>query len=229
MRRKVVTLSRDTVLWEAGDASRELAVVEAGKLGVRAGSGLVGIVLPGMVLGESALFSEEGGRDSRSAAIFALEDGTQVTLYPAADVRNAVEAGDDSLVRKVMTNLIGQLSRNLLMVVAAKRGYPFIDDPLLGLVRGVLRDAQQAPAIQSQANLWLTCRFLYDLRDLSDRVLEQLGPDPSLRAEMIVNASQVLTQFSEGKDLRPLVEAFLAAEKEKTEWWARGRHEGDRP
>jgi hypothetical protein len=223
MRRKVVTLSRDTVLWEAGDAARDLAVVEAGKLGVRAPSGLVGIVLPDMVLGETALFGEAGRQDTRSASIFALEDGTQVTLYPADDVRHAVDSGDDSLVRKVITNLIGQLARNLLMVVAAKRGYAFIDDPLLGLVKGVLRDAQQAPAIQSQETLWLTCRFLHELRDFSDRLLAQLGPDPSLRTDMIVNASQALTQFSEGKDLRPLVEAFLAAEREKTEWWARGQ------
>ena len=223
MRRKVVVLSRDTVLWEAGDASHELAVVDAGKLGVRSASGLVGIVLPDMVLGESALFASEGRRDSRSATIFALEDETRVTLYPAAEVRASVEGGDDSLVRKVMLNLVGQVSRNLLMVVAAKRGYPFIDEPLLGLVRGVLRDAQASSPTQSQSTLWLTCRFLHDLRDLSDRTLEHLGPDPALRAEMIVNASQVLAQFSEGKDLRPLVETFLSAEREKTEWWARGK------
>jgi hypothetical protein len=223
MRRKVVSLSRDTVLWESGDVSRELAVVDAGKLGVRAPGGLVGIVLPDMVLGESALFADEGRAESRSASIFALEDDTRVTLYPAEDVRIAVESGDDSLVRKVMTNLVGQLARNLLMVVAAKSGYPYIDDPLLSLVKGVLRDAQQAPPIQSHENLWLTCRFLYELRDLSDRLLARLGPDPSLRTGMIVNASQALARLSEGKDLRPLVEAFLTAEKEKAEWWARGQ------
>ena len=76
--------------------------------------------------------------------------------------------------------------------------------------------------MQSWDNLILTCRFLADLRDMSDRLLAQLGPEASDRNEMLVNASQMLAQLSEGQDIRPVLEAFLKAEEEKNAWWARG-------
>ena len=47
MKRKII-LSREAVLWEAGDAARTFAVLESGKLGIRTDQGLQGIVIPGM-------------------------------------------------------------------------------------------------------------------------------------------------------------------------------------
>lgn len=220
MQRKVISLSKDTVLWEAGDAAREVAVVGRGKLAARTERGLVGIVLPNMILGETALMADSGVR--RTASVYALEDDTEVTAYPAAEVRLAFEAGEDELMRQVVTNLVGQISRNLIMVISARRGYAFVEDPLNGLLQGLLRDAQEKPPIRSWETMLATCRYLSDLRDLSDRLLEQFGPAPADRGELLVNASQMATEVAEGRDIRPILKAFLDAELEKNEWWMRG-------
>jgi hypothetical protein len=220
MRRKEVLLSKDAVLWEEGDVARDIAVVVKGRLGARTQRGLMGVILPPMVLGESALFADQP--HCRTATVFALEDGAQVIQYPADVVRLALEGGDESLVRQIVNNLVGQICRNLLMVVSTKRGYSFIDRPLMALCREVVQDAQQQRPIRDWDNLLLTFRFLYDLRDVSDRLLDSLGPNVAERGEMIVNASQVLTQLAEGEDIRPLIEAFLQAEQQKADWWARG-------
>ena len=64
-----VTLSKGDFLWEAGDIARNIGIVETGKLGVRSGRGIVGIVAPKMVLGESALLMLDGQAQLRSAAV----------------------------------------------------------------------------------------------------------------------------------------------------------------
>lgn len=221
MKRKLITLAKDTTLWEAGDAARDVAVIQKGRLGARTEAGLVGLLLPKMVLGESALFEPEG-RPTRTATLFAFEDDTEVVLYSAEAVKRAFEDGDDELMRQVVKNLVGQICRNLLMVISAKRGYPFIDEPLKALVQSVVTEAQSAQPIKNWDNMLVTTRFLAGLRDLSDRLLSQLGPDVSQRGDMIVNASQVLQQLQAGRDVLPLVESFLQAEREKNEWWMRG-------
>jgi CRP-like cAMP-binding protein len=222
MQRKVISLSKDTVLWEAGDAAREVAVVTKGKLAARTEQGIVGIVLPNMVLGETALFHDSLGDVRRTAAIYALEDDTVVTAYPVAEVRTGFESGDDGLMRQVVTNLVGQIARNLAMVISARRGYAFIEAPLTGLLQGLVRDAQDKPPIRTWDTLLRTCRALHDLRELSDRLLQQFGPESGDRSELLVNASQMAGQLAEGHDIQPILAAFLDAERQKTEWWMRG-------
>jgi CRP-like cAMP-binding protein len=224
MQRKVISLSKDTVLWEAGDTARNVAVVNKGKLAARTEQGVVGIILPNMVLGETALFGDEGSSVRRTATIVALEEETVVTEYAASEVRLAFEGGDDALMHQVVQNLVGQIARNLAMVVSARRGYAFIDGPLTGLLEGLVRDAQQAPAIRTWDTLLATCRFLHDLRDLSDRLLDRLGPAPGERGDLLENASQMVTQLGGGQDIQPVLEAFLNAEMEKSQWWMRSNH-----
>ncbi len=221
MQRKVITLSRDTVLWETGDAARSLAVVDKGRLGVRGEQGLIGIVLPDMVLGESALLGDAAQR--RTVTIFALEDDTAVTEYAATEVRLAFDSGDDELMRLVVRSLVGQIARNLVMVVSARRGHPFLDDPLQGLLAGIVRDLAQKPPIRTWDALLDTCRFLADLRDVSGRLVDRLGPDLSDRSELLAGASQLLSHLAEGEDIGPLVDQYLQAEHEKTAWWAQAR------
>ena len=59
MQRKV-TLGKGAYLWDAGDSARNLAVLESGRLGVRAEGKLIGLITPKMVLGESALLTLDG-------------------------------------------------------------------------------------------------------------------------------------------------------------------------
>lgn len=222
MHQKTVTLRRNAALWDEGDVARNVAVLQRGKLGARTAQGLVGILWPDMVLGESALFGAEGRPERRSAAVVALEDDTVVAEYSPEQLRGLLLDGDDALTRKILTTLVGQISRNLLMVVSARRGYAYVDEPLEGLVRGIVEEARRAPALRSWDTFMLTARYLYDLRDFSDRALQALGPEPAQRPELIANATAFLTQLFEGQEVLPALEAFLHAEREKSEWWARG-------
>ena len=167
MQRKVVSLDKDTVLWETGDSARTIAVLEKGKLAARTDEGLIGILWPEMVLGESALFEAEGS--TRTATVAAVQDGTVVVEYPPAVVRAALEEGDDSLAQQILRTLIGQICRNFLMVITAKRGYAFIEHPLHSLVRGIAEDAAKAQPFKVWDSYQMTARSLSDLRDLSDR------------------------------------------------------------
>ncbi len=221
MREKTISLSKDAVLWEAGDVARNIAIVTSGKLGVKTEAGVVGIAPPGTILGESALLANEGQSQRRTATVFALEDQTQVREVSASDARAAFEGGDDQLIRETLKTLMGQICRNLLMVVSARRGDPFIDEPLLGLVRGIARDAERPFQASTWERLQPTLLLLHDLRDLSDRILNRLGPDPAQRLDLIEGASQVLTQLG-AEDARPMIELFLEAERQKAQWWARG-------
>ena len=123
-----------------------------------------------------------------------------------------VESGDVS----------AQICRNLLMVVTARRGYPYVDEPLMALVHALVRDTQREEPPKSWDAQLLVCRYLYDVRETSDRLLDRLGPPPAQRVDMIVHAVQLLTQLQAGRDVAPLIEGFLEAEKQKSEWWARG-------
>jgi CRP-like cAMP-binding protein len=221
MQQKLIKLSKDAVLWEAGDVARDVAIIERGRLAVRTEAGIVGVLLPKMVLGEIALFRGEQRAERRTATVFALEEGTEVTAYAADDVRRALEGGDDAVARQVLTTLLGQTCRNLLMAISARRDEPLFDAPLHSLIQGLVRDAGRIPHYSTWDRFMLSFAFLSDLRDLSDRVLGALGPDPASRLEMVANAAQALTRLGEGVDILPVVETFLEAERTRTEWWAR--------
>jgi len=223
MKQKTISLSREATLWEAGDLARDIAVVEAGRLGVRTDAGVVGIVLPKMVVGETALLALEGTPLPRAATLFALDDDTRVVASPAESYRTAFEGGDTGIVEPIVRTLVGQTCRNLLMVVSARSGDPYVEEPLLGLVRGIAKDVGRPLSAHTWATFMVTFSFLCDVRDMSDRILARLGPDPSQRLELIEAASQALARLTGSDDARPMIEAFLAAERERTQWWARGR------
>jgi len=220
MKHKTISLSREATLWEAGDLARDIAVVEAGRLGVRTDAGVVGIVLPKMVVGETALLALEGKPLPRAATLFALDDDTRVLASPAESYRAAFEGGDTGIVEPVVRTLVGQTCRNLLMVVSARSGDPYVAEPLLGLLRGIAQDVGRPLPARTWPAFMVTFSFLCDIRDMSDRILGRLGPDVTQRLELIEAASQALARLP-GSDARPMIEAFLDAERERTQWWAR--------
>jgi CRP-like cAMP-binding protein len=224
MQSKVVTLSRGAVLWHAGDAAREVAVLESGKLGARNDQGLVGVIWPEMVLGETALLALEGGAEERrTASVEALEDETRVTAYPAEAVRDAIAGGDDAMAVRVRQTLVGQICRNLLIVLSARRGHAHIETPLQGLLRGIVDDAASGRPPGDWEGFRTSIRFLSDVRELSERALESFGPDPLARGEMVEGASKLLGEILGGRQAPTGLEDFLQAEREKSEWWARDR------
>lgn len=222
MKHKTISLSREAVLWEAGDLAREIAVVETGRLAVRTDAGVVGLVLPNMVAGETALFSLEDRPHPRAATLFALDDDTRVVANPASAYRTAFEAGETDVVDPIVRTLVGQTCRNLLMVISARSGEPYVDEPLLGLVRGLAGDAGRPLSARTWSGFMASFALLCDLRDMSDRLLGRMGPESSQRLEMVEAASQALTRLAGSEDARPMIEAFLQAERERSHWWARG-------
>ena len=222
MKQKTISLSREAILWEAGDVAREIAVVEAGRLAVRTEAGVVGIVLPKMVVGETALFTLEGQPLPRAATLFALEDDTQVVAQPAESYRASFEAGDTAIVDPILRTLVGQTCRNLLMVVSARSGDPFVEEPLLGLVRGIAQDvARPLPARTWAAFIVHVLAALRPARHVGPPA-GPAGAGPALRLELVESASQALARLAGSDDARPMIEAFLDAERERTHWWARG-------
>jgi CRP-like cAMP-binding protein len=222
MQRKMITLSKDAVLWHAGDGARELAVLEKGRLGARSERGLVGVIWPQMVLGESALLArEDAAPEPRSISVVALEDDTRVDCYPAEAVRDAIVGGDDSLARTVLDTLVGQICRNLLLVLTVRKGEPYLDQPLSGLVHGVIEEAQRRAPIASWEAFVRTARFLSDLRDVSDRTLAVLGPEIASLDGQVESASKLLKEILQGREAPSGLSDFLAAEREKAAWWAR--------
>ncbi|MEO8362460.1 MAG: cyclic nucleotide-binding domain-containing protein, partial [Vicinamibacteria bacterium] len=113
-----VTLSKGDFLWEAGDVARNIGIVEAGKLGIQSNRGIVGIIAPKMVFGESALLKLDGQPQTRSAALVALED-TSVTEYSASLFQQTFESGRHDVGHLVLLSLLGQVSRNNLLVMAS--------------------------------------------------------------------------------------------------------------
>ncbi len=221
MKHKTISLSREATLWEAGDVGRDVAVVESGRLGVRTEAGVVGLVLPKMVVGETALLALEGKPLPRGATLFALDEDTRVVASPAEAYRAAFEGGDTDCVQPIVRTLVGQTCRNLLMVVGARSGDPYVEQPLVGLVRGLAQDAGRPLPARTWEAFMVTFSFLSDLRDMSDRILGRLGPDPSQRLELVEAASQALSRLAGRDDARPMIEAFLNAERERSQWWAR--------
>jgi CRP-like cAMP-binding protein len=164
MRRKRIILGQGATLWEAGDAARDIALIESGKVAVRTAAGVVGLALPGMVVGEAALFGLDSERLTRTATLYALEDETRVVATPAEDWRAGFEGGDTEIVAPLVRTLVGQICRNLLMVVSARRGDAFIDQPLHALLRGVADDAGRPLAARTWESFMVTFSFLSELR-----------------------------------------------------------------
>ena len=218
MQRKI-SLAKDAVLWEEGDDARNIAVLEKGALGVRRGKKLLGIVSPGMVLGETALLAIKGETHKRTATVFALEDDTSVTEYPAFIVKRAVDKGEDAVALLVLTTLIGQTCRNFLIVMSNQPGCTAVEVPLKSLLEGLLQSVKQTKTVGEWSDFMLAFRFHIDLRDYSARIREQLA-DLTHR-DAILKASEKVKELFEVSDAAAYLEQMLKEETEKDAWLTR--------
>lgn len=219
MQRKI-SLAKDAVLWEEGDDARNIAVLEKGALGVRNGKRLVGIVSPRMVLGESAILAIKGETQKRTATVFALEDDSSVTEYPAFMVKQGVDKGEDALALLVLATLIGQTCRNFLIVMANQRGRAAVEVPLKGLVEGLLQSAKQLKTVGDWSDFMLAFRFHFDLRDHSARIREQLAG--LTQPDAVRTASEMVKELFEAGDVAAHLEQMLKEEADKGAWFTPG-------
>jgi hypothetical protein len=215
-----VTLSKGDFLWEAGDVARNIAIVESGKLGVRSTRGIVGIVAPKMVLGESALQMLDGQAQLRTAAVVALED-TVVLEYSAALFQNTFESGRHDVGHLILLSLIGQVCRNNLLVMAAHGEKLVVAALLRGQVQAMGETAAQCRQIKTWDHFVWTFNYLFRLRENSDRMRDELVTTQMAESEALIKASDMMKSLVQGKDIVPHIEALLDADRAKAEWFTR--------
>ena len=213
--KRKVTLSKDSVLWYAGDPARTFAIVEGGKLGVKTDKGLVGIIWPGMVLGEAALLALEGEQPKRTATVYALEEATTVVEYPPLKAKQAIDEQAHSIWKAILTTLLGQVCRNCLVLVAAHKEQPFVAQSFKALMQSLVGSYKgRFGALQSWDDFTATFHFLFAARDFteaSQRAL--LGPFTD--RDYIIKASEITREFFQEKGEVPFLKDYLSAAQER--------------
>lgn len=215
-----VTLSKDDFLWEAGDVARNIGIVESGKLGIRSARGIVGIITPKMVLGESALLMLDGQAQMRSAAVVALED-TTVIEYSASLFKTTFESGRHDVGHLILLSLIGQVCRNNLLVMAAHGEKLVVAALLRGQVQAMGETATQCQQIKTWDHFIWTFNYLIHLRENSDRMRDELVTTQMAETEALKKASDMMRSLVQGKDIVPHIEALIEADRAKAEWFTR--------
>jgi CRP-like cAMP-binding protein len=217
MQRKV-TLGKGAYLWDAGDTARTMAVLERGRLGVRAGEKLIGLITPKMVLGESALFTLDGGTQARTAAVVALEEDTLVAEYPASMFRHTFDAGNHAVGHLILMTLIGQTCRNYLLIVAAHNERLTVSELLRGEVRALGEAASQSKNIKAWDEFLWTFRYLFHQRDHSDAMRTELVKHLSADSQALQKASDMMRDLLKGQSAVAYLEEFIAAERDRDKW-----------
>jgi CRP-like cAMP-binding protein len=215
-----VTLSKGDFLWEAGDVARNIGIVESGKLGIRSARGIVGIIAPKMILGESALLMLDGQARMRSAAVVALED-TTVIEYSASLFKQTFESGRHDVGHLILLSLIGQACRNNLLVMAAHGEKLVVAALLRAQVQAMGETATQCRQIKSWDQFTWTFNYLIHLRENSDRLRDELVTTQVAETEALAKASEMMKSLLQGKDIVPHIEALIEADRAKAEWFTR--------
>jgi len=222
MNRKLI-LSKNAILWETGETARNIAIVEKGRLGVRAGQLLIGVIPPRMILGEAALLGTEPDMPRRTATVFALEDDTQVTEYSPALVRKMFDLDDPAIAMTILRTLVGQVGKHCLLIVSANKDYPLIREITRETMRGVIQASRELPSVKTWDAFMRVFSFLVSLRDalsgLSQAYLGGVGD----RAELVDRSSAMVRQLlgGEDQDLARTLEEFIGLEKERDTWLER--------
>lgn len=215
-----VTLTEGEYLWERGDVARYVSALESGRLGVYSDGKLVGLVTPGMVIGESALGLLDGQVTTRSAAVQALEKSS-VTEFSAANFKSTFESGKPDVGRAVLTGLIAQICRNNLLVLAAQSGDFVIAQALRGQVRAFSEIAPACRAVKDWSAFMSAYSFLATARDHSDSLRDRMVRGAQTETESLTKASAMLKDLVSGAEVAAAVEGFLAADREKQTWFTK--------
>ncbi len=213
-----VTLSKGAYLWDAGDAARSVAVLESGRLGVKTDEGVVAILAPRTVLGESAIFTLAGPAQRRTAAIVALADETIVTEYAAATVRKAFSEGKSLVAPLILTTLVGQICRNSLLILASNRGRAVVEGPVRGLLTNTSQTAKLVKDASSWDDFYFAFRFLSAVRDFTDQLRERFVTEFPDRAETVLKASTAVGGWFAEHGLETYLEELVATARESERW-----------
>lgn len=220
-----LTLSKNAYLWEEGDQARNIAVVEKGKLAVRSGNEVVGVVLPTMVVGEAAINGttvpgEPGGNGNghhrRSASAVAIEDDTVVVEYAPSRIKEAYDNAEPAVGQQILITLMGQTSRNLLMVITSEDVHPLTVTPVKGLLNGMVASLTALQDVQDWKSFLTAFQVLTSFRDASEHLRRSLIT--KVTGEVLERATVTMKEHFSGTDILPTLEDFFQAEKERAEW-----------
>ncbi|MBX7218790.1 MAG: cyclic nucleotide-binding domain-containing protein [Blastocatellia bacterium] len=221
MNRKLM-LSKDALLWEAGDPARNIAIVDQGKLGVRTEKGIIGQVLPKMILGETAIFTLEGQSPRRTATVYALEDNTVVTEYSAVLVKQLFDSGDPSITPMIFNTIISQIGKHCVLIISANKNYTVIQTSMGELLKGIAQASRELPSIRTWDAFIRTFRFLCSIRDNLSGLSDGFLTNSSEKAALVDRASATAHELlSSHGDMVAALDGYLRAEKSLDDWFER--------
>ena len=216
MQRKL-TLAKDAYLWEQGDQARNIAIVEQGKLAIRTGEELVGVVLPKMVTGEGAIHGYNGGTAAaRSASAIAIEDDTIVVEYAPSRIKEAFDNAQPEVGQQILITLMGQTFRNLLLLLTAEKVHPLTVSPVKGLLNGLVQSLQTSKEIADWKSFLTAFHVLTGFRNASEQLRRSLLEE--VTDDALAKATSAMNDHFSGNDILPVLEEFFRAEKERAEW-----------
>lgn len=221
-----LTLSKNAYLWEEGDQARNIAVVEKGKLAVRSGNDVIGVVLPRMVVGESAIdpnglnadpaYNGNGNEHRRSASTMAIEDDTVVVEYSPLRIKEAYDNAEPAVGQQVLITLMGQTSRNLLMVITSEDVHPLTVPPVKGLLNGIAGSMPELQNVNDWKSFLTAFNVLTSFRDASEHLRRCLIT--TVNGNVLERATTMMKEHFSGSDILPTLEEFFRAEKDRAEW-----------
>lgn len=215
-------LSRNAVLWDQGDPATTIALLEQGRLGIYAEPGLIGVVLPKMTFGEAAILTLDGLTPKRTATVMALADDTVVIEYPAALVKQMVESHDDPLSRTILRTLIGQISRNCLLLMSANKDENVVRVPINGLLMGTVQSAGEISAMKTWGQFIEAFRYLSRVRDQVGELCREFVPPESVTSAHLEKVSASVKDMFGGEDVAQYLAESIRSEREREKLAAGG-------
>ena len=208
-------LSKGDVLWAHGELATTIAFVDDGRLGIKTEDGLINIVGPDGVIGESALLAGAGGEPTRRAAVIALQPSV-VTEYPVGFVRESIGAG---LPRRILRTLIGQTITNACFVLAAHPDVPLITKSMSALIHSLAASKSMIADVRDWEAFSTDFAYLFSVRDAVGDVRARMVPVEFFvtRSEALLDASASLKRLVTDPDIARFLDKFIEVERERIE------------
>lgn len=208
-------LNKGDVLWWHGEFATTIAFVDKGRLGIKTEDGLIGVVAPPGVIGESALLAEGGVVPKRRAAVIAIEESA-VTEYPVSFVREGLGVG---IPRKILRSLIGQTITSACFVLAAHPEVPLVTQSMSALIASLSDSKEMVRDVKDWEAFAPDFTYLFALRDAIGEVRNRLVPGKFFlaRNDALVRASNVLKGLVADPEIAAFLDKFIEVEKERIE------------
>lgn len=208
-------LNKGDVLWWHGEFATTIAFVDSGRLGIKTEEGLIGIVGPPGVIGESALLAEGRVVPKRRAAVIAVQEST-VTEYPVSFVREGLGVG---IPRKVLRSLIGQTITSACFVLTAHSDVPLVTKSMSALISSLSDSKEMVRDVRDWEAFAPHFTYLFALRDSIGELRDRLVPAKYFfaRNDALLQASDVLKKLVADPEIAEFLDKFIELERERIE------------